>query len=653
MPLPAERHQRYIPGLDGLRAIAVLCVIAFHINASWARGGMLGVGVFFTLSGYLITDLLLEHYRRNGDLGLGRFWLRRARRLLPALFLMLVVVAVWVALFDASQLDAVRRQVISAAFYFANWSTIAVHGSYFSRFAPSLPLDHLWSLSIEEQFYLVWPWLLLLGIALYPSRRALVGLTLALAAVSALLMSHFYHPGYDPTRVYEGTDTRAFELLIGAALAMVRPTRFPRYAGARTSVRRVLALDLLGVAGLITILVLVAQTTYSSSFLYPEGFLLLSVATAAIVAAVVHSASALGLLLGSRPLRWIGVRSYGIYLWQWPIVVLWGHPSTGVNWGQAALQLAVTLVVAALSWHYVEEPIRRGALGRLWKRARSGAGALDARRTAYALSGATVACLLVAVVGLAGLLPVASNGTATLAKISHLPPPLTRASALIDAPLVRPPDTQHPVTPTRTSCRSVVYIGDSTSEGQVSSQYIPDLHKQLWAQLASVGVRTTHAEVSGARSIVEVYKGNPNAATVAREYIANGYRGCWVLALGTNEAADVAVGSNVGLQGRVARMMQIIGNQPVLWVDAITLLKSSAYAESGMQRWNQALLAGCRRYPSMRVVDWAAHAKRRWFIPDGIHYYSPGAVARNQTVAQGLVEAFPQGQPNSASCLVP
>jgi peptidoglycan/LPS O-acetylase OafA/YrhL len=571
---------------------------------------------------------------------------------LPALFLMLAVISVWVALFDASQLDAVRRQVISAAFYFANWSTIAVHGSYFSRFAAPLPLDHLWSLSIEEQFYLVWPWLLLLGIALYPSRRTLVGLTLALAAVSALLMSHFYHPGYDPTRVYEGTDTRAFELLIGAALALVRPTRFPRHASKRISVRRVLAVDVLGVAGLATIIVMVATTTYSTAFLYPLGFLLLSFASAAIVAAVVHSASALGFVLGSRPLRWIGVRSYGIYLWQWPIVVLWGQPSNGVDWGQAALQLALTLVVAALSWRYVEEPIRRGALGRLWKRARSGAGAFSARRTAYALSGTTLSCAVVAVVGLGGVLPQVASGRRTLPKIAHLPPPLTRARAVID-PVPHLPDKRGPAPPTRSSCRSVVYIGDSTSEGQISSRYIPDPHKLLWAQLRRVGVRTTHAEVSGARSIVEVYHGNPNAATIAREYIARGYRGCWILALGTNEAADVAVGSNVGLEGRIARMMQIIGNQPVLWVDAITLLKSSAYAESGMQNWNRALLAGCDRYPSMRVVDWAAHAHRKWFIPDGIHYYSPGAVARNRVIAQGLVEAFPQGQAPSPSCLVP
>ena len=214
-----------MPGLDGIRAIAVVLVIAYHVGVPQAKGGMLGVGVFFTLSGYLITDLLLAHWSRHENLGLGRFWLHRARRLLPAVFVLLVAVSVWVALFDASQLASVRRQVVSGAFYFANWSTIAQHGSYFARFAAPLPLDHLWSLSIEEQFYLVWPWLLLLGVRVVRHRKRLAIITLLAALASAILMGQLYHPGTDPTRVYEGTDTRAFGLLIGAALAMVLPTR--------------------------------------------------------------------------------------------------------------------------------------------------------------------------------------------------------------------------------------------------------------------------------------------------------------------------------------------------------------------------------------------------------------------------------------------
>src|SRR5436305_4332143 len=200
MPRPVEAGRSYIPGLDGLRAVAVMMVIAYHLNIPGASGGNLGVGVFFTLSGYLITDLLLAHWRRHGNLGLGTFWLRRARRLLPALFLMLALVSVWVAVFDAGQLASVRRQVVSSALYVANWSTIAQHGSYFARFATPLPLDHIWSLSIEEQFYLVWPWLLMLGVIVIRSRRGVLLMTLGLALASMVAMGLLFHPGYDPTR---------------------------------------------------------------------------------------------------------------------------------------------------------------------------------------------------------------------------------------------------------------------------------------------------------------------------------------------------------------------------------------------------------------------------------------------------------------------
>ncbi|MDA8283216.1 MAG: acyltransferase, partial [Actinomycetota bacterium] len=165
MPRPLTKSQRYMPGLDGLRAIAVLAVIAYHLGVSWLPGGLLGVGVFFTLSGYLITDLLLTSWRSTGTLQLRTFWVHRARRLLPALFVMLPVVVVWVAIADPRELGALQGQAIASVFYVANWWLMARHVSYFARFGPPSPLGHLWSLSVEEQFYLVWPWLLALGLA--------------------------------------------------------------------------------------------------------------------------------------------------------------------------------------------------------------------------------------------------------------------------------------------------------------------------------------------------------------------------------------------------------------------------------------------------------------------------------------------------------
>jgi peptidoglycan/LPS O-acetylase OafA/YrhL len=630
--------------------VAVICVIAYHLNVPGASGGMLGVGVFFTLSGYLITDILLSQWRRHGTLRLGDFWLRRARRLLPALFLMLAAVSVYVALFDAGQLAEVRRQAVAAALYVGNWSTIAQHGSYFARFAVPLPLDHLWSLAIEEQFYLVWPWVLLAAIWLLRSRLGLLLLTLAGAAFSAWVMGQLYHPGLDPTRVYEGTDTRAFALLIGAALAMVWGSRAAdRGLGPRSTA----LLDAAGVAGLIGILVLVWRTSVFSPFLYPAGFALLAIATAALVAAVVNPASRLGPVLAFAPLRWTGVRSYGIYLWQWPIIVLASPTQITFQWRRAALEVAGTLLVASLSWRLVEEPIRRGALGRLWRRPVPGQRRTSARGRVLALSATAAAAVLLAAAGLAGALPVASAGPGSappggrLAQVQALIPTASESASVHPARSV----SRAPL-PTRSSCRSVVYIGDSTSEGEISTDYIPNPRQRLAAQLRRVGVKTLYPEISGARSIVETFEGHPNAATVAHDHIAQGYRGCWILALGTNDVDNVNTGSTVGFAARINHMMAIIGPHPVMWVAAVTLLRSGPYSEPDMQRWNHALLSACKRHPTMRVFDWPAWAKPRWFIPDGIHYYSPGYVARTHRIAQGLAHAFPQDAPVSAGCLV-
>ncbi|MGZ4618673.1 MAG: acyltransferase family protein, partial [Frankiaceae bacterium] len=285
MPRPIEAGRRYVPALDGVRALAVLLVLAYHLRLPGLPGGLLGVGIFFTLSGYLITDLLLAQWDARGRVNLRAFWIHRARRLLPAVFVVLVAVAAWVLLFDRARLSSLGGEIAAACGYVSNWWVIAQNGSYFSRFAPPSPLGHLWSLAIEEQFYLIWPWLLLLGVRVVRNRYLLAGLTLAAAAASALAMAALYTPGLDPTRVYDGTDTRAFALLIGAAAAMVAPSR--RLRGWTSPMARNL-LDAAGLAGLVGIGFLVYTTTEYSAFLFRGGLVLLSVATAALVVAVSH-----------------------------------------------------------------------------------------------------------------------------------------------------------------------------------------------------------------------------------------------------------------------------------------------------------------------------------------------------------------------------
>jgi GDSL-like lipase/acylhydrolase family protein len=208
-----------------------------------------------------------------------------------------------------------------------------------------------------------------------------------------------------------------------------------------------------------------------------------------------------------------------------------------------------------------------------------------------------------------------------------------------------------PVRSGRTSCRSVVHIGDSTSEGLDSSTYLPKRSDRIGARYSDVGVATWKPEISGATSIVETLPGGTNAHDVAQQLVNQGYRGCWVIALGTNDSADVAVGSAVSLVTRIQRMMSVIGNQPVVWVNVKTLVSSGPYAETNMEAWDNDLVRACARYPNMRVFDWASVVKDGWYIPDGIHFTSEGYAARARLIADALAKAFPASGA-STGCVV-
>jgi peptidoglycan/LPS O-acetylase OafA/YrhL len=675
MPEPVRSGQRYMPGLDGLRALAVLAVIAYHEQLGWAPGGLLGVGVFFTLSGYLITDLLLGQWTAAGRLKLADFWARRARRLLPALFVMLAVVTAWVTLADRARLAGLRGAVAAAVTYCSNWYLIIQGQSYFARFAPPAPLDHLWSLAVEEQFYLAWPWLLLAGLlVLRKMRRGRSGgvpwlalPTLILAGASAAVMLALYHPGLDPTRVYEGTDTRAAGLLIGAALAMTWSSRRANRVGLDLTVashaaprpRRAprIALDIAAAAGMAGILAMIWRTGEYSPFLYRGGLVVLSLATAAVIAAAATPGTITGRVLGWTPMRWLGVRSYGIYLWHYPVIVLTTPVNATENLARAAWQTAVTIVISALSWNYIEQPIRRGALGRLWKQLRSPdwrtrttrQATLAARGTALAAVTGGAAVLLVACAGLTGAVQAPADGDgsgSSLAAGSSLPSPPAAHSGDGAAPAasVAPSGQRTPATADsglRTSCRAVAHIGDSTSEGMVSAAYLANPAQRLTAQYQDVGVKTVATDISGARSVVETLPGQTNGYQAAQHLTASGFKGCWVLALGTNDTADVAIGSGSGRMQRIQQMMAAAHGQPVMWVNVISLLNSGPYAEANMQLWNQTLQQACSKYKNRRIFNWASLAQPSWFINDGIHYTPAGYATRAQQIADALARAFP------------
>jgi peptidoglycan/LPS O-acetylase OafA/YrhL len=381
-------------GIDGLRAVAVGAVFAYHADRSWLPGGFLGVDVFFVISGYLITSLLLAELAATGRVALGEFWARRARRLLPALFVMLAVCLVVGASVERGRI-ALRDDALAAIFYVANWRFVFDHHSYFEQFGRPPVLRHLWSLAVEEQFYLVWPLLLVVGMRF--ARRALPLLVAVAAVGSTALMWALYKPGADPSRVYYGTDTRAAPLLVGVLLAFVwRPGALP--APPRPFGRA--SLDALSVVALAVVAYAFLHVHDNDPALYRGGFLVLAVCTAVLLATIAHPVSALGRLLAQPLPRWLGERSYAIYLWHWPVLAF-TRPGIDVHLNRGALlvfQVGATLLLADLSYRLVEQPIRGGALERLRARSVRMGGSL---RPTFVAAAVAVAALL----GLAALTP--------------------------------------------------------------------------------------------------------------------------------------------------------------------------------------------------------------------------------------------------------
>jgi len=357
MPKPVANapHIRYRPGLDGLRALAVLGVFVYHARIDWLPGGFLGVDLFFVLSGYLITSLLLVEWEARNRIDLRRFWLRRARRLLPALVVVVLGALALAAIFARGDLANTRSDAVSSLLYYTNWHLILAQHSYFVvHGSPSL-LQHLWSLAVEEQFYLIWPLLLVPGLVLL-GRKRLPMLVIAGIAASAALMWTLYNPEGDPSRVYFGTDTRAFLLLMGILLALVWPLieGLPR--------RALPLLELLGVAALVGTVLLFLRMQDFSPTLYRGGDLAAAFCFVVLIAAVAHPRTGIGQALGVAPLRWVGERSYGIYLWHLPIIVLIAGVNARPGIDIVVAEAAIIVAAAALSFRFVEEPIRRGRL---------------------------------------------------------------------------------------------------------------------------------------------------------------------------------------------------------------------------------------------------------------------------------------------------
>jgi peptidoglycan/LPS O-acetylase OafA/YrhL len=613
---PARSHRStgarlpYLPGLDGLRAISVLAVLLYHYRGdrSLLRGGFLGVEVFFVISGYLITSLLLAETQARQRVDLRNFWNRRIRRLWPALIAMMLVTGLIVAVFYHEDLGRLRGD-LAFGFYGENWWHI-LHGVSYVDIAADAgrrqPFQHLWSLAVEEQFYVVWPLVFTFGMWL--GRPRLRVMTIGLVILSWMAMVWFALHG-NQNHAYLGTETRASGPLIGALLAFVYP---PKRRSVRAGARAGAILDASGLAALVGLAVLFVTASQTSTWLYVCGFLLTDLFTVVLITVIVSPTASVGSVLGSRPLRWIGLRSYGIYLWGIAIFEF-TRPGLDIH-GSPVLALVARVVlvtaVVEISFRYIETPVRSGVFGAAWDEFRAATG--DRRRVLQQRWRVIGAVVIVAAVGvgaaafasqppddlqITGGHTAAGGGDCVLTTKCAIPtaptatsiPPATRTTTTRNPPTV-PTATTAPVV--KSGGWKVSGVGDSVLLGAST-----DVEHTLTGP-AGGGVLINAAVSRHAGTCIQVLQAFAAASVLAPLVLVH---------CGNNGALGV---------GFVDQVMQIAGpHRNVVFVN----LK---VPRSWQDPDNVELKADVAKYKNARIFDW--HSLGTLLNPQNVYFYKDG-----------------------------
>lgn len=615
----------HLVGLDGLRAVAVIAVVLYHADVVWLPGGFLGVDVFFVLSGFLITSLLLVEFDRTGRLDYKKFYVRRARRLLPALFAVLLVSALLVAFLAYDVAASFRHDLPGALLYYSNWLNIFSNTSYFEFIGRPPMLKHLWSLAVEEQFYIFWPTIALLAYR-WRGARAVLYVALVGAVVSTIAMfvgsiRYDMPVPNDPSRLYFGTDTHAMGVLVGAALAVVwRPGRtapiMAPQARAVITGAGVLALGLL--------VVFFMQLGEFSTFLYRGGFLVVALVSAVVVAAASHRGVPFGRVLGMRPMRYIGERSYGIYLWHWPLFIVTrpgaDMPLTGVP--ALVLRLALLLAVAEVSYRYLELPMRRGAFGRWWARLRAGQLARPTRN-ALILSG-VVALLF----------------TFVTIRIATAPAPAAPAGGQVAAADQLPEEARLAAVPPIRDAVDLVGVGSRN-----------ELNWQARLQRGSAAARIRAEALTEAAEAAYGIEASAFGDSVLLGAAPALERQAFNLDLYAKVAQQAgATADVVRAQAAAGQLRPVVivhtGNNGIISADQLTaILKATKGAQRVVvvntkvpRSWsapnNKVIAKVVPQFANARLVDWAALADGHpeFFVKDGVHLTWDGAQAYTRAV---------------------
>lgn len=643
----------YMRGLDGLRALGVLAVLVYHAEAGWLPGGFLGVELFFVVSGFLITTNLLAEMRDSGRLDVRRFWMRRARRLLPAAFALIAATLVATLLFLPGEVAALRGDALAGFGYVSNWFLIVDDQSYFESLGRPSLLRHLWSLAVEEQFYIAWPLVMLL---LGRMRRwGALSLIVIAAAGSTGLMAYLYDPVGDPSRIYYGTDTRVAGLLIGAALAFLWESGWVRAQLVRAPG---VAVDVAGVGALTAVAYAFWRIGEFDASLYRGGFAAFGLLSAVLIMVAVHPRSGLSRwVLARQPMRWIGLRSYSIYLWHWPVFML-TRPQLDVQIDGLellAVRLAIVVALAEISYQLVETPFRSGAVGRFFGRLLRPRGVSIRAVTYQWVAPASAACVLILALGLSvasaqppeppSYLPAGRIVTRSWSEAGHEPaygpgptlqPTATPRPAAV-SPTASPSPTPAPITPSPVPAQPspatapvvtpLLTPPPTPAPTPVPPPSVPPPPGRVFALGDSVMLGAAYT-LPAYLGDVEIDAQEGRQAVAALELLRwrkeNGLLGdVVVLHIGNNGMfTDAQLNEALGLLSEVPEVAVLNVKAPREWEGAN----------------NDAIAHVVPNYPNAVLVDWheASVDYPDIFYDDGIHLQPAGAAYYAQVIASAL-----------------
>ena len=582
--MAAKRSIQYIPAIDGLRALAVIAVMFYHLGFSWIPGGFLGVDLFFVISGYVITRMLLDSIAQSGGLDLRGFYLARLRRLLPALLFMLTTTIIAVGICAP---DTIKRLLVDTPFALTgtiNWWLVANEQDYFESIGRPPLLQHTWSLAVEAQFYLVWPLILYFILKKFGKKHIPVAaLFIAAASGIALLLVSFSIDAANASKVshvYFGTDTHSIGLFLGAALAV---SWIPQNFRVELSRKGQNFIDGIGVFGFIGILATFLLIDASNPAMYKIAFPLAGIFGAAIIASIVHPASRFAPVLQNKVLLWIGERSYAIYLWHWVIFQV-TRPTVdlaGQAWALYSLRILIVFALADISLRYVELPIRRGVI-QYWIKGRKYRTKKERNRQTSLLSTTTVIVVIIAAVISVRAISIANDARVALEK-----------SLTVD-----------------------------------TSTVVPTEKDGLWVTGDSV--------ILGIRSVLEenqpISLVNARIGRQAPELLE-------VLIQDQPQALDSPVIFNLGNNNALSReqveqIFEAVKGQPQI------IVVNTAVPRPWRDGNNQIINEVAAKYPQADVIDWNAISNGRpeYFAPDGVHLVPAGVNAYVSAILEKLQE---------------